>query len=94
MDIDFVAKEIAKVVGPNKVLTASEDLICYSYDTSTRTKALKILMRKIENTESTGAQYVTAGCPACMMQIDYGKREFSQAYDVLHPVQILAKTFS
>ena len=55
--------------------------------------SLKILKRKIENTESTGAQYVTAGCPACIMQIDYGKREFSQSYQVLHPVQLLAKTF-
>lgn len=56
--------------------------------------SLQILKRKIENTKSTGAQYVTAGCPACIMQIDYGKREFSQSYEVLHPVQILAKTFT
>lgn len=37
MDIDLVAKEIAKVVGKNKVLTAPEELTCYSYDTSTYT---------------------------------------------------------
>lgn len=65
-----------------------------SYSFKHHDLSLKILKRKIENIESTGAQYVTAGCPACMMQIDYGKREFSQSYDVLHPVQILAQTFN
>lgn len=54
----------------------------------------KILQRKMDNVKSTGAQYVTAGCPACLMQLDYGKRAFSlNSVEVLHPVQILARTF-
>ena len=44
MNIDAIAKEIAKVVGPNKVLTAPEDLICYSYDTSTLAKKPEIVV--------------------------------------------------
>lgn len=64
-----------------------------SYSFKHQELSLKILRRKIDNIGSAGAQYVTAGCPACMMQIDYGKRKFSQSYEVLHPVQILAKTF-
>jgi len=34
MNIERIAKEISKVVGPEKVLTGPDDLICYSYDTS------------------------------------------------------------
>lgn len=44
MNIEFIAKEIAKVVGSDKVLTAPEDLICYSYDTSTYTKKPEIVV--------------------------------------------------
>ncbi|MDA8227533.1 MAG: (Fe-S)-binding protein [Desulfitobacterium hafniense] len=53
----------------------------------------KILKRKMDNVKSSGAQYLTAGCPGCMMQLDHGKREFSLQTEVLHPIQILARTF-
>ncbi|MFZ5644693.1 MAG: (Fe-S)-binding protein [Bacillota bacterium] len=55
--------------------------------------ARKILQRKVENIRSTGPGYVAAGCPACLMQLDFGSREFSVPYRVKHPVQLLAETF-
>ena len=52
----------------------------------------KILERKTENIASTGAAYASAGCPACMMQLDYGSRHFAKSYQVKHPIQFLAET--
>lgn len=54
--------------------------------------ASKILERKVNNIKSTGAQYVTAGCPACLMYLDFGRREYGINYTVKHPVQLLAQT--
>lgn len=53
----------------------------------------KIIARKVKNISATGAAYVSAGCPACLMQLDYGKREFAGDYRVIHPVQLLARTY-
>jgi len=52
----------------------------------------KILERKTENIASTEAAYASAGCPACMMQLDYGSRHFAKSYQVKHPIQFLAET--
>ncbi|SFG10071.1 glycolate oxidase iron-sulfur subunit [Desulfotomaculum arcticum] len=54
--------------------------------------ARRILARKINHIKQTGAQYVTAGCPACLIQLGYGQREFKLEYRVKHPVQLLAET--
>lgn len=56
--------------------------------------ARRILARKTNHIRQTGAQYVAAGCPACLMQLGYGQKEFGLQYRVKHPVQLLAETIS
>lgn len=53
----------------------------------------EILKRKMDNVKANKAQYVTAGCPGCMMQLEHGTRAFSLDTKVMHPIQILAQTF-
>lgn len=64
-----------------------------SYSFKHHDVSIKILQRKMDNVKSTGAQYVAAGCPACIMQLQYGMREFSPGTEALHPVQLLARSF-
>lgn len=52
--------------------------------------SLKILETKMRCIEATKAQYVTAGCPACLMQLHYGTKIFGLEVHVKHPVQLLA----
>jgi glycolate oxidase iron-sulfur subunit len=55
--------------------------------------ARKILEQKMENVRSTGAQVITAGCQGCLMQLDYGRREFGLDCSVKHPIELLARTY-
>ncbi len=64
-----------------------------SYSFKHPATARQILEQKMANVAATGAQVVTAGCPSCLMQLDYGKREFGVDCLVKHPVQLLADTF-
>ncbi|MDA8227534.1 MAG: FAD-binding protein [Desulfitobacterium hafniense] len=54
MKLENVARELADSIGRNKVSTATEDLICYSYDVSTYIKRPDIVV-KPETTEDVAA---------------------------------------
>jgi len=60
------------------------------YDTS-----MKILKRKMENIASTSAQILTVGCPGCRIQLRHGIGKYlkNNVKDLLHPVELLAKTY-
>jgi glycolate oxidase iron-sulfur subunit len=55
--------------------------------------ARKILEQKMENCRSVEAQVITAGCLGCLMQLDYGRREFGLDCSVKHPIELLARTY-
>jgi glycolate oxidase iron-sulfur subunit len=56
--------------------------------------AQKILAQKTEDARGAMPDIVTAGCPSCIMQLRYGSILFDGGYDVCHPVELLARTFS
>jgi glycolate oxidase iron-sulfur subunit len=53
--------------------------------------SMKILKRKIENIQKSGAEILATSCPSCTTQISYGLREAGLDIKVLHPVQLLQK---
>lgn len=55
--------------------------------------ARKILEQKMGNCRSVEAQVITAGCLGCLMQLDYGRREFGLDCSVKHPIELLARTY-
>ncbi|MBZ4654534.1 MAG: Fe-S oxidoreductase [Peptococcaceae bacterium] len=53
----------------------------------------KILQRKMNNYQGTGASILVTTCPACMMQLKYGMRTYDISGQVKHLVEILAESY-
>ena len=78
--------EFIEMVGADACCGGSGTFGLTHYDLS-----MKILERKIENVQNTGAEILTTSCPSCMTQLSYGLREAESPIKVLHPVQLLEK---
>jgi glycolate oxidase iron-sulfur subunit len=68
--------------------SAGSQLITH-YETS-----LKVLKRKMDNLESTQAQFIASGCPGCQMQLSVGVRQRRLDVQVVHPVQLLDRAYN
>ncbi|MBN1886696.1 MAG: (Fe-S)-binding protein [Thermoflexales bacterium] len=68
--------------------SAGSQLITH-YETS-----LKVMARKLDNLEATGAQLVASGCPGCQMQLNVGVRRRGLEVEVVHPVTLLDRAYS
>jgi glycolate oxidase iron-sulfur subunit len=68
--------------------SAGSQLITH-YETS-----LKVLSRKIDNIESTKAQYIASGCPGCQMQLNVGMRQRGLDVQVVHPIELLDRAYN
>ncbi|KJR48348.1 Glycolate dehydrogenase [Desulfosporosinus sp. I2] len=55
--------------------------------------SMKVLERKISNIATAKATVVATSCPTCTMQLSYGLKKHGMAGQVVHPVQLLAKTY-
>lgn len=55
--------------------------------------SVQVLDRKIQNLQSTGAQVVASGCPACRMQLRVGLRRNGLHMQVMHPVELLDQAY-
>jgi glycolate oxidase iron-sulfur subunit len=58
------------------------------YETST-----KVLNRKMDNLESTQAEYIASGCPGCQMQLNVGIRQRGLSVQVVHPIVLLDQAY-
>jgi glycolate oxidase iron-sulfur subunit len=67
--------------------SAGSQLISH-YETS-----LKVLGRKMDNLESTQAEYIASGCPGCQMQLNVGVRQRGLSVQVVHPVTLLDQAY-
>lgn len=56
--------------------------------------SMKILDRKMKNVISTDAEIVVTANPGCHLQIQYGIKRSGLKMEVLHPVSLLAKSYS
>jgi glycolate oxidase iron-sulfur subunit len=60
-----------------------------SYALSHYDIAMKVLDRKIDNVEKTGAHVLVTSCPACIIQLGYGVRRRKLPIQVFHLSEIL-----
>ena len=67
--------------------SAGSQLISH-YETSR-----KVLNRKMDNLESTQAEYVASGCPGCQMQLNVGIRQRGLSVQVVHPIMLLDQAY-
>lgn len=56
--------------------------------------SMKILDRKISYAQETEADYIATSCPSCNMQLTYGIKRNKLTAKVVHPVQLLAKSYN
>ncbi|MFP4521227.1 MAG: (Fe-S)-binding protein, partial [Fibrobacterota bacterium] len=58
--------------------------------------SLKILKKKIESFNRTGAEIIATACPACILQLKEGIRRFGRNKNalVLHTAELLASSYS
>ena len=61
-----------------------------SYALSHYELSRKVLERKMDNVEKTGAQILATSCPACMIQLSYGVRMRKLAVRVCHISEVIA----
>lgn len=89
-------KILSATPGVNLVEMAEADRCCggggtfniFHYQLS-----MEILRRKIENAGRTGASILATSCPSCRIQIMHGIKRHGLAMEVLHPVEILARSY-
>jgi iron-sulfur cluster protein len=55
--------------------------------------SMKILKRKLENIEDTGAEYVSAECPGCLIQIGGGLNKSGSKIKAKHPAELMEDKF-
>lgn len=55
--------------------------------------SLKVLERKLDHIEATGAKYTASGCPGCQMQLNVGVKRRRLAMQVVHPVELLERAY-
>ncbi|WP_366923934.1 (Fe-S)-binding protein [Metallumcola ferriviriculae] len=80
--------ELVEMVGADQCCGGAGTFSMGHYDLSR-----KILDRKIQAIEDTGAEILTTSCPACSMQLGHGLNEHAMPLTVKHPVEFLAEAY-
>jgi glycolate oxidase iron-sulfur subunit len=86
---------LERIPGVQLVELAEADLCCGSagiYNLVHPDVADRLLERKVDRIVATGATIVAAGNPGCLMQIAKGCRDLGHRIEVLHPVELLARS--
>jgi len=55
--------------------------------------SMQMLKRKLENIEATGAEFVTAECPGCLIQIRGGLDKSGSKIKAIHPAELMVDKF-
>jgi glycolate oxidase iron-sulfur subunit len=86
---------LRRIPGLELVELAEADLCCGSagiYNLVHPDVADQLLERKVSRIRDTGASMVVAANPGCLMQIARGCRERGMKLEVVHPVELLARS--
>ena len=87
---------LAKIPGLDVVPLTESMWCCGSagiYNLIQPEMAEKLLQRKLEHLEATGAATVAAGNPGCLLQIQNGLAARGGKIEVVHPVTLLARAY-
>lgn len=80
--------EFKEMVEADRCCGSAGSFSIMNYDLS-----MKILDRKIKSIAETGASYVAASCPSCIMQLNHGLKRNRNTALAVHPVELLAKSY-
>jgi glycolate oxidase iron-sulfur subunit len=62
------------------------------YNITQNELSMEILDRKMEKIQKAGIDVLVTGNPGCMFQFRYGARKFGMSLEVVHPVELLARS--
>lgn len=80
--------ELVEMKDANRCCGGSGTYSLTHYDLS-----MQILDKKMENAAATGAAVIATCCPSCIMQLQYGVRRRGLPVQVLHPVELLSRSY-
>ncbi len=80
--------ELVEMKDANRCCGGSGTFSVTHYDLS-----MKILDKKMDNIQDTGANLIATCCPSCMMQLRYGASRRSSKTELVHPVQLLSQSY-
>jgi glycolate oxidase iron-sulfur subunit len=83
------------IPGINFVEIEGADQCCGSagiYNITHNELSMEILDRKMERIRKANVQILATGNPGCMFQFRYGAKKFGMDLDVVHPVELLARS--
>ena len=63
-----------------------------TYNITQNELAMEILDRKMEKIQRAGIEILATGNPGCMFQFRYGAQRFRMNLEVVHPVELLARS--
>src|SRR5215467_7548890 len=88
-------KLIKAIPGIDFVEVEGADQCCGSagiYNITQNELSMEILDRKMEKIQKAGIDVLATGNPGCMFQFKYGAKKFGMKLDVVHPVELLARS--
>ncbi len=80
--------ELVEMKDANRCCGGSGTYSLTHYDLS-----MKILDNKMDNAAATGADMIATCCPSCMMQLNYGVKRRGLSTPVVHPIELLSKSY-
>lgn len=87
---------LRRLKGADFKVAEEADMCCGSagtFNINHYEESMKILSRKINNMQQTGADIFVTACPACRIQLGHGLKMAGLDIPVLYPVELLAETY-
>lgn len=87
---------IRSIPGLELIEMVEADTCCGSagiYNVTQYELSMRLLNRKLDHLEATGAEMLVASNPGCIIQLLYGVRQRGLAIEVIHPVDLLDRAY-
>ena len=90
-------KLLKAIPGIQFVEVEGADQCCGSagtYNITQNELAMEILDRKMEKIQQANIEVLATGNPGCMFQLKYGAERFKMKLEVVHPIELLARSLA
>jgi glycolate oxidase iron-sulfur subunit len=90
-------REVLRAIPGLKLVELPESTWCCGsaviYNITQPEMSQKLLGRKINNIEKTGADVVASANPGCSVQLQAGLRQSNRSWKIVHPISLLAEAY-
>jgi glycolate oxidase iron-sulfur subunit len=90
-------RQVLKAIPGLELVELSESTWCCGsagiYNITQPEMSQKLLGRKMQNIEKTGATRVASANPGCSVQLQAGVRQANKGWKIVHPISLLAQAY-